>query len=401
MNILLLAPQPFYQDRGTPIAVDLVLKALAERGEYVDVVTYHEGSAVRYDHVTVWRIPRLPFIRNIRPGFSWKKLVCDAFMCCTSLRLVLTKRYQLVHAVEESVFIALGLKWLFNIPYVYDMDSSLVQQTIEKYPLLTPFAALLGVFERLAVRNAEVVIPVCDALAAAVETYKPKKVVVLQDPSLLQDVACPSQLALKAELGIQGLCAMYVGNLEAYQGIALLLESFALVLQKTASVDLVIIGGEAADISTYQGKSRQLQIHHRVHFLGPQPVARLAAYLAQADILVSPRIKGQNTPMKLYSYLHSGKPILATALPTHTQILHSQVAMLTAPSPEAFAHGWLSLIADSTHRAALGAAGKRLAEEQYSYAAFRDKLNSLFDGLHTVHRLQHGPTSRRITSDPK
>lgn len=73
-----------------------------------------------------------------------------------------------------------------------------------------------------------------------------------------------------------------------------------------------------------------------MHFLGAQPVALLSAvYLAQADILVSPRSKGSNTPMKLYSYLASGKPILATNLWTHTQVLTAASAVLTEPRPRA------------------------------------------------------------------
>ena len=53
---------------------------------------------------------------------------------------------------------------------------------------------------------------------------------------------------LKFELKINNLILMYVGNLESYQGIDLLLDSFALVLQQTDQVDLVVIGGEIADI---------------------------------------------------------------------------------------------------------------------------------------------------------
>ena len=48
---------------------------------------------------------------------------------------------------------------------------------------------------------------------------------------------------------------------------------------------------------------------------------------------MSPRIKGNNTPMKL-SYLHSGKAVLATNLPPHTQILDNRVAMLADPTPK-------------------------------------------------------------------
>jgi len=187
MNILLLAPHPFYQDRGTPIAVALMLRAISERGDHVEVITYHEGTEIKYEHVTVHRILNISFIHHIRPGFSWKKIVCDFFMFLKVLRLVSKKHYDMVHAVEESVFMALILKWVFNIPYVYDMDSSLAQQMVEKYPFLTPFALLLKYFEGIAVRNAEVVMPVCDALARIIEEYRPKRVAVLPDVSLLKD----------------------------------------------------------------------------------------------------------------------------------------------------------------------------------------------------------------------
>ena len=48
MQVLVLAPQPFYQDRGTPIAVNMVLQALSERGAHVDLVTYHEGRDIQH-----------------------------------------------------------------------------------------------------------------------------------------------------------------------------------------------------------------------------------------------------------------------------------------------------------------------------------------------------------------
>jgi glycosyltransferase involved in cell wall biosynthesis len=118
-----------------------------------------------------------------------------------------------------------------------------------------------------------------------------------------------------------------------------------------------------------------------VHFLGPKPVACLAGYLAQADVLVSPRVQGKNTPMKLYSYLHSGKATLATDLPTHTQVIDSHVTMLADPSPEAFSKGMLTLMDDTTLRSKLGMAGKTLIEEQYSSTVFHTKLHGLFDWL--------------------
>jgi glycosyltransferase involved in cell wall biosynthesis len=188
---------------------------------------------------------------------------------------------------------------------------------------------------------------------------------------------------MTTDLQMPNLILMYVGNLEAYQGIDLLLQSFALVVKKTHLAELVIIGGEASDIKKYQIQSVHLGIARKVEFWGPKPMKHLSEYLSDADILLSPRIKGRNTPMKLYSYLHSGKPVVATALPTHTQVLNSGVAMLVEPSPEAFANGILRLIEDPNLRSELGESGKRLVEEKFSYHAFREKLIGLFNWLET------------------
>lgn len=185
MNILLMAPQPFYQERGTPIAIDLLLRVACQRGDYVDVLTYHEGRGVYYPNLVIFRIPNLPFVRNIRPGFSWKKLVCDVFMLFKALQLVQKRQYDYIHAVEESVFIALLFKLLFKIPYLYDMDSSLAQQMVEKYGWLQPLAKIMGFFEGLAVKHAEAVIPVCDRLADDIQQYQPKRVFILPDVSLV------------------------------------------------------------------------------------------------------------------------------------------------------------------------------------------------------------------------
>lgn len=396
MNTLFMAPQPFFQERGTPIAVDQILRVLSERGDRVDLVTWHEGRDMTYDRVTIYRIPNLP-LRNIRPGFSRAKIICDIFMFFMVLRLVSRRQYHLVHAVEEAVFIALVLKFIFKVPYVYDMDSSLAQQVVERYPWLIIIAPVLNFFEGLAVRHAKAVVPVCDALATVIERHEPEKVVVLQDISLLNSNVPRIPEDLRTELPIRGQLLMYVGNLEAYQGIDLLLESFALALKQGAQADLVIIGGSVLDIQKYQDLCRQFGIEQRVHFLGPRPIEHLAAYLAQADILVSPRIKGNNTPMKIYSYLDSGKPLLATALPTHTQVLDAHVALLARPLPEPFAAGMVRLVQDAGLRTRLGIAGKQLVEEKFTFSAFQQRVNGLFDWLKTEVETASHPTVQTAT----
>jgi EAL domain-containing protein (putative c-di-GMP-specific phosphodiesterase class I)/glycosyltransferase involved in cell wall biosynthesis len=381
MNVLFLAPQPFFGERGTPLAVNLLLKLLSERNEAVDLVVYHVGKEIFYPNTRVFRTLNLPFIHSIPPGFSWKKVVCDILMLFLVLSLVRKKRYHLVHAVEESVFIAVLLKLLYHIPFIYDMDSSLAEQLVEKHRWLEPFFPILSYFEGFAVKRAKAVVPVCEALRLDIEKYRPERVVVLWDVSLLEHEQYTIQEDLRARLADGELLAMYVGNLEGYQGIDLLLDSFELALKQNRGLHLAVIGGKEADILKYQEMAQRLKIQNRVYFLGPKPVASLSAYLSQADILVSPRTKGKNTPMKIYSYLASGKPVLATCLPTHTQVLSPQVAYLAGETPEAFAAGMCELAGNPGLRERLGRAGARLIEERHTYRVFRQKINALYNWI--------------------
>lgn len=380
MRVLFLAPHPFYQDRGTPIAVNLMLQTLSERGEEVDVLTYHEGETVSYDNISIRRIPNLSFVRNVRPGFSWKKIACDLFMFLSVLSMLWKKRYDVVHAVEESAFMAIFVKLVFHTPYLYDMDSSMAQQIIEKSPRLKPISGLLDWLEGMAVKQSLAVVPVCKALADIVQAHDDnKKVLILHDVPLSKQNS--KKTDLRDELGVSGLNLMYVGNLEPYQGIDLMLESFQIALTKRNSTDLIIVGGMRSDVEKYRNKCKEFGIAGKVHFLGQQPIDDLDGYLEQADVLISPRIKGNNTPMKIYSYLQSGKAVLATNIYSHTQVLNSGVAAIAEPTPKAFSDSLLELLENEALRLRIGAAGKRLVEEQYSLKSFKNKVNTLYDWL--------------------
>lgn len=176
----------------------------------------------------------------------------------------------------------------------------------------------------------------------------------------------------------RGLLVMYVGNLEAYQGIDLLLESFAIVHRERPGDRLAVIGGTAGDIARYREQAERLGLSAVVEFRGPKSVAQLARLLAEADILASPRIKGTNTPMKIYSYMDAERPIVATRLTTHTQVLDDATAALAEPDPQAFAAALLDLARDPERRARLAAAAHRLVRERHSPAALKENMNTLY-----------------------
>lgn len=381
MKVLVLAPHPFYQQRGTPIAVDLLIRALSERGDSVDVLTFHEGEDRQYEGVRILRIRPWLSASGIRPGLSIKKVYCDIHLFFRFVRLLAGGRYDLVHAVEESAFMAMLVCPLASTPYIYDMDSSMSTQIVNKFGFLRPAHGALRFMESLPMRFAATVMPMCDALALEAGRAGARHIAVLKDISLLQaDAHAPAE-QIGEMLAPSGTLMMYIGNLESYQGIGLMLESFALVRRSGRPAKLVIIGGVDADIENYKNMAAGLGIADDVHFLGPRPVDALGAYMAQADLLLSPRTEGVNTPMKIYSYLDSGVPVVATDLPTHTQVMNSDVALLASPEKEAFAAAMIRLIDDPAQGRRLAAAARDLIRREYSYESFKRALYGIYERI--------------------
>jgi glycosyltransferase involved in cell wall biosynthesis len=385
LKILVLAPHPFYQARGTPIAVRTVLQFLSSRGHDVDVLTYHEGADVSIPNCHIFRIPRLPGVKNIRPGFSLKKVVCDVALFGTCLRMMRRTRYDLVHAVEESAFIAVAMKRLTGVPYVYDMDSSLAEQLVEAFPWLRFVFPGLRRFEAAAVRRSVGVLTVCAALENVAQGHAPGTPIGrVEDTTLLPTNADANGSAQLPQETEGGPVAMYVGNLEHYQGIDLLLEGFRHTLDRVPEARLVIVGGRQDDIARYSQRSAALGIRPAVFFLGPKPVSVLADLLREADVLVSPRLKGLNTPMKIYSYLDSGTAVLATRLLTHTQVLDDHTAYLVDPNPVALGNGLAALLRDPSLRARLASRAKDYVQREFTPEAAHRKLSSFYETVESL-----------------
>lgn len=377
-SILVIAPQPFFQNRGTPIAVKLLVEELVNIGYDVHLLVFHEGEDIELPGVQIHRTPAPWGVHNIPPSISWKKIVCDFFMFFKGFSLLRQYRYTLVHAVEESVFLAMMYKVMLNTPYIYDMDSSLAQQLIEKIPFLRHISSVLEFFEKSAIKMSCGVVAVCRELEEIVLSYAPQKNTVrLEDISLIEDNPVAGD-NLREKYDITGPIMLYVGNLEKYQGIDLLFHGFQLALEQGCSGNVVIVGGTEKTIAEYKVLAEQLGILANVYFCGPRPIEELGYYLSQADILLSPRVQGNNTPMKLYSYLGSGKVVLATDLTTHTQVLTSDISCLVAPNQESMAKGILDLLGDKELQLRLGNAGKKEADEKYSLGVYQEKLKGFF-----------------------
>lgn len=385
MRILMIAPQPFFQPRGTPFSEFYRIRALTELGHEVDLVTYPIGEDVAIEGLRIFRTAGVPGIRSVRIGPSFAKVPLDALVFASSVRRLVSERYDLLDCHEEAGPMGVVLSRLFELPTLYDMHSSLPEQLANfRYSGSRLLRWLFDRVERFTVRRSDGVIVICPYLRDVVAGIDEAKPCFLIENSPLaessEEISEEETRRLRAELGLTGaFVVLYTGTFEAYQGLPLLYEAFPRVAAEVPEAKLVLVGGSPEQVRSAEEEARGHGLSERVVLTGQKPPSTMPRYLALGDVLVSPRSLGKNTPLKIYSYLSSGKPIVATRLLTHTQVLDDEVAVLTEPAPESFAEGLLTLHADPERARALGAAARRRSEEEYSYDRYLARTRHMLD----------------------
>lgn len=385
MRVLFLAPQPFFIERGTPIAVRAAVETLARAGHEIDLLVYHLGADIELPpNVRLIRMPGVAGVTEMRPGPSLAKLRCLFHFFGAARRLAKQNSYDLVHAVEDGVFVALMLQRQRGLPFVYDMDSLMSEQVVSK-PLVGPLAgAIFAYVERVAIRRCVHCLCVCPHLRDVAARVAPsERLTVLTDFPLVDPAPAKGDIADRVERSRADgrLVAAYVGNLEPYQGVGEMLEAVRLLGTDAHMVRLHIYGGPAHTMDELRKRFDDLVTSGSAEFCGSVAVDRLGEVLSSADILLSPRQVGTNTPMKLYGYLASGKPVLATKIVSHTQVMTTDHAELVGPEPTALAQGLTRLIRDADHRDRLGRAGALLVEQRHSRAAFERTLSTAYQHI--------------------
>jgi len=372
----MLAPEPFFEPRGTPFSEYHRIKALVELGHHVDLVTYPIGRDVELPHLRIFRSLRPPFVRKVRIGPSMTKLVLDVLMMLTIARRVWSDRYDAIHSHEEMGLVGVWLaKWL-RIPHLYDMHSSLPQQLSNfKYSRSPLLRNVFAWAEDQMIRKSDVVITICQELQDTVTGMGVTDRSLLIENVMGGDVDEPpsrSPLEVRKAWGVpeRAPLALYTGTFEAYQGVDMLIEAAAIVAKTRPDARVLVVGGEPAQVESAKARAHAAGAASVMIFTGQQPAKEIPGFVQAADLLVSPRIRGTNTPLKIYSYLRSGKPIVATNLLTHTQVLTEDIAKLVDPNPGPFAAAMLELIDRADERQRLSAAAAAVAKEKYSRESY-------------------------------
>jgi glycosyltransferase involved in cell wall biosynthesis len=122
--------------------------------------------------------------------------------------------------------------------------------------------------------------------------------------------------------------ALYIGRLDGWKGVSTLFDAAKHLPQ---DILVAVIGGEESELQKFR------RDYPEIVFLGARPYRELADNQAAADVLVLPNTGKDNisaqftSPMKLFSYMAAGRPIVASDLPSLREVLSEENAVFFEP----------------------------------------------------------------------
>lgn len=378
----MLAPQPFFRPRGTPVSIYHRIDALQGMGHRVDLITYPFGEDPDLEGLSILRTPRTPGVRDVPVGPSFAKAFLDVPFFFTALRALRRRSYDLVHTHEEACAFGAWFSQAFGVRHLYDMHSSLPQQfgnfdRFDRRPVVGAFRRL----ERYTFAHSDGVIAICDELAQHARRvgYTGPLAVIENTLAFERSPGAQEDLPpLRERMSTdEHRLVVYTGTFEEYQGLDLLVGAAERVVRARDDVRFVLVGGDERQIRELQELAREKGVEEAVWLVPRVPPERVPDYLELADVLVTPRRRGTNTPLKIYQYLRTGKPIVATDIRSHTQVLDSSCAELVPPAPAGLARGILRLLEEPRRADALGQEAARIACERYGRDAYLEALSDL------------------------
>jgi len=375
-KILLLSPQPFFQWRGSPIRVGFNLLALTQLDYDVDLLTLPIGEKREIKGARIIRVANPLRIKSVPIGPSAPKLFFDFLILLKGISLCLRNRYDVIHGIEEAGMIAVLLAKLFGKKVIFEKHSD--PSSYKKGALRNVIMKMYSMVERIAVRFSDAVIGTGAGLVRQVDDMGTgtRAFHIFDIPSSLSEPASDDVKLIRKELQKQTgeILITFVGSFAVYQGVDLLFASIPHVVADFPQARFVVIGGSDAEIVERKAALSKDGVEEKVSFLGKVAPDLLPNYLAASDVLLSPRISGVNTPLKILDYMKVGRAIVATDVESNRLLVDETTAVLAAPDPVAFAKAITLLAKDERKRDTMGKAGRQLYETRYNFQQYKKRL---------------------------
>ncbi len=384
-RILMIAPTPFFADRGCHVRILGEVRALQAAGHRVTVCTYHHGRDVEGVHTV--RIPRLPGYRKLSAGPSNAKYAADPLLLLQCLREARRQPPDVIHGhLHEGALIGRIVRAATGSPLVFDYQGSLTDELAahgyldENGSAGRAFAAL----ERWIDAGADAVVAssgrAADALLKSLEPARIRTVLDGVDTREFRPLGRAERAAVRARYGVpeDAVLALYVGVLADYQGIDLLLEHLRPVLIDRPALRVLLAGYPE---ETYRQRAAELGLSGQVLLPGRVAFEDTRALTGAADIGLTPKLSASEGNLKVYNYLACGLPVVAFDNRVNREILGDLGVFAANGDGAAFAGALGQLADDPARRERLGRLGRARAENELSWTRAASDLARLYGEL--------------------
>jgi len=390
--VLKIAPTSFFADYGCHVRILEEARVLHKLGHQVTICTYNNGADL--DGLTIRRILPLPFQRSVNIGTDKQKIVMDALLAFTCLRVTWAIRPDVIHAhLHEGALLGWAAGLTRRVPLVFDFQGSMASEMVDRHFLrrdgkfFEPVRRLEALIDRLP----RAIITSTQHAANLLEREfdcPADRVHVIQD-RVNADEFLPrwhaghaaSTAALKAGLGIppDRHVIAYLGLLAEYQGIFLLLDAARYLLAERGRNDLhfLIMGYPAEDY--YRGMAAEMGLAGHTTFTGRVPYSQAPRYLALGDVAVSPKISDTEGSGKLLNYMAVGLPTVAFDLPVNHEFLGPHGVYAETGNPLALAEAIVHVVDHPNEAQAQARALRARAEQDYSWDDAGRRIVQVYD----------------------
>ena len=384
LRVLMIAPTPYFADRGCHVRIYEEARALMSLGHEVCIVTYHLGRDM--PGVRVVRTPPISWYGKLEAGPSWHKPYLDILLLWKSLFEARSFRPHLIHAhLHEGALIGFVLKRLLRLPLLFDYQGSLSGESVN-HGFFSDKSLVMRVFkglERFIDNCADLIITSSDkGRQELIHDWNiaPEKVTNLID-GVDTDIFYPcSRSEARRELGIadDAKLVFYLGLFNRYQGVDLLLDVISLVKAEAPDVRFLLMGFPDQE---YRNKAAEMGIDGVITFTGRVSYDRAPFFLSAGDIAVSPKLALTEANGKLFNYMACGLPSIVFDNPVNREILGDDGIYVEHGSKALLAESIISTIRNSERINSLSEQVRERSIKQHSWDARSKQLDSAYRAL--------------------
>ena len=380
----MIAPTPYFSDRGCHVRIYEEARALTELGHEVCIVTYHLGRDM--PGVRVVRTARIPWYSKLEAGPSWHKPYLDILLLWKAFAVIRSFHPHLIHAhLHEGALIGAVLRILTRIPLLFDYQGSLTGESLNHgfFHKGSPLTYMFKRFEYFINRLADVIITSSDqGRQELVREWgmPPGKITNLIDGVDTEVFRPFSQSESRREFGIPDnvKVVVYLGLFNRYQGVDLLLDAILLLKSRSSDVRFLLMGFPDEE---YRIKAAEMGIDDVIFFTGRVQYERAAFFLSAGDLAVSPKLAQTEANGKLFNYMACGLPTIAFDSHINREILADAGIYVEHGDTAALADSIVTSLADSDRMVSLSKKVRDRAVNIHSWNSRSRQLESVYRAL--------------------